>query len=554
MKELLAEGHIPICYETASDIGGVFSKDEYSRRTADSTYLTISNYYMAFSDSVLPERKFWHATEYNKYLHQYCEEHRLRERIQFRHKVRRVQKCDIKWTVEIENLSTKEVFVREFDAVAVCSGSHQQPRFPEIKGMDTFTGKALHAAEYRNADQFRGQRVVVVGLGESSADIVSDIAVVAKECHLATRSLPFVIPRVRKGHAADAFTNALTYRGDNAGMFSWLVLLLFGLVFIPVAILLYPVRKLTLWFSSQKAATDPFGQSWNPKMADWNTLHSRDLISLHRKWIINSESSNISKFATKNCRFIPYILDGRIKHHEGSIREITGSIVRFSDGQSVEIDSIVYATGYRDVFPFLEGLQVPENNVRNLFKHAFLPAAGPTLAFLGFVRPTTGGIPLCSEMNARYWALLLSKKRFLPENIEQRIREDKEREMNEHYQSPNLNTVVNPVEFLESMAKLIGCEVPYSSYVFRPAVFVRLLCATSIGARYRLRGPHANPKNALKMIKKLDIPYGPVRIIVFTLAKIFYRVGLGSGDMLRDYFRVARAFRAKSGNDTAAPA
>jgi len=47
-------------------------------------------------------------------------------------------------------------------------------------------------------------------------------------------------------------------------------------------------------------------------------------------------------------------------------------------------------------------LAVKDNNVRNLYKHAFHPDHGGRLAFMGFVRPYTGGIPVVAEMQ---WAV-----------------------------------------------------------------------------------------------------------------------------------------------------
>ena len=56
----------------------------------------------------------------------------------------------------------------------------------------------------------------------------------------------------------------------------------------------------------------------------------------------------------------------------------------------------------------------PETVRRGLFKHMFSPRWRERMAFIGFARPGFGAIPPISELQARYWALLVAGKRVLP--------------------------------------------------------------------------------------------------------------------------------------------
>jgi putative flavoprotein involved in K+ transport len=67
------------------------------------------------------------------------------------------------------------------------TGSFSKPHRPRFPGQDAFRGRILHAAEYRNAEPFRGKRVVIVGAGNSAVRIAHELAAVA-ETTLATRS------------------------------------------------------------------------------------------------------------------------------------------------------------------------------------------------------------------------------------------------------------------------------------------------------------------------------------------------------------------------------
>jgi putative flavoprotein involved in K+ transport len=67
------------------------------------------------------------------------------------------------------------------------TGSFSKPHRPRFSNQGTFRGRVLHAAEYRDAEPFRGKRVVVVGAGNSAVQIAHELAAVARTT-LATRA------------------------------------------------------------------------------------------------------------------------------------------------------------------------------------------------------------------------------------------------------------------------------------------------------------------------------------------------------------------------------
>nr|MDT0667265.1 hypothetical protein [Micromonospora sp. DSM 115978] len=101
-----------------------------------------------------------------------------------------------------------------------------------------------------------------------------------------------------------------------------------------------------------------------------------------------------------------------------------GAAVHFNDGASAEYDTVVLCTGYhRDLT--VGGLSVEDGNVRNLYRHFLHPGHDGKVAFIGFVRPFSGVIPICAEMQARYFALVLSGKLQPPRNLDDVIAEEK---------------------------------------------------------------------------------------------------------------------------------
>lgn len=79
--------------------------------------------------------------------------------------------------------------------VVVATGSCCVPRVPRWPGQETFPGPILHSRDYRNGEAFRGDRVLVVGFGNSGAEIALDLVEHGARCTIAVRGKVNVIPR-----------------------------------------------------------------------------------------------------------------------------------------------------------------------------------------------------------------------------------------------------------------------------------------------------------------------------------------------------------------------
>jgi cation diffusion facilitator CzcD-associated flavoprotein CzcO len=188
VKELLEEGHRPTCFEKALSLGGVFRFGDDDGVVWESCRLTSSGLLTAFSDfPISPELpEHLEVRQYVQYLERYCATFGVNPHLRFDATVEAVtQRANGSWTVNWRDASGTHR--EQFDAVAVCSGLHQHPHSPRFSGQDTFPGRIIHGAQYRRPADIANKKVLIVGAGESGADIVAEVAEHAAETVLSLR-------------------------------------------------------------------------------------------------------------------------------------------------------------------------------------------------------------------------------------------------------------------------------------------------------------------------------------------------------------------------------
>ncbi|MEU5685425.1 monooxygenase [Streptomyces venezuelae] len=88
-------------------------------------------------------------------------------------------------------------------AVVVATGYNHTPHLPDWPGRDTYTGELLHASDYRNPRPYTGKDVLVVGVGNTGAEIAVDLAEGgAARVRLAVRTAPHIVRRSTLGWPA----------------------------------------------------------------------------------------------------------------------------------------------------------------------------------------------------------------------------------------------------------------------------------------------------------------------------------------------------------------
>ncbi len=502
IKQLMDEGHQVTCYEKSNAAGGVFNYGGPNGRSIKSTVLTISNYLMAFSDDPPKgHRYFWSHEEYRQYLANYAKKFGLLEKIVFDTEVVKLRKQGEQYQVITRHNPTQTLKTENYEAVVICSGIHETRKIPPVPSIETFTGDIVHTQDFTDptnafsdSSAFTDKRVLCVGIGESAADIIREVSKVTADCHLLMRSYPFLVPRVLHDTTADCTTtrafHATYHPSEN------IIYYRLGSWMLKAASLfekLLPKKK--------QPALDAFNQPLEKKSLDFDTEYNEESLKLIKVW---NQLSGGRRFSTKNVSFVPQVLNGNINVVVSSLKGISGNTVTFNDGRSVEVDSIIFNTGFQHDLSFIEGFELKDSSVRNMFMHTF-HADWPNCAFIGWARPTSGGIPACAEMTARYFALLLNGKRSLPADVPQRIEADKAFYKEALSDSPEIHSLILWKRYMDSYADLIGVRVRLWKYLLNPGLFLRLLYGTMLPVQYRLEGPHASPDTAKQTIMNLPL-------------------------------------------------
>ncbi|MGQ3674803.1 NAD(P)-binding domain-containing protein [Xanthobacter sp. TB0139] len=99
----------------------------------------------------------------------------VRDKIRFSTVVRFVEydKDADDFTVTVHDLAEDRVYKERFDHVIIASGHFSTPNVPEYEGFESFNGRIVHAHDFRDAREFEGQDVLIMGASYSAEDVGS---------------------------------------------------------------------------------------------------------------------------------------------------------------------------------------------------------------------------------------------------------------------------------------------------------------------------------------------------------------------------------------------
>ncbi|NJN77739.1 MAG: NAD(P)-binding domain-containing protein [Saprospiraceae bacterium] len=144
-----------LCFEQNDQIGGnwVYSA-ESSHSSVVNEHILLVPKLSEYTDFPMPDEYSDYPShrEVLAYFQSYCEHFKLYPFIRFNSKVQKIDKIENeRWRIKVNEET------HEFDYILIANGHHNMPNHPEFKA--DFTGKYLHAHDYKNNNGFEGKRV-----------------------------------------------------------------------------------------------------------------------------------------------------------------------------------------------------------------------------------------------------------------------------------------------------------------------------------------------------------------------------------------------------------
>ena len=179
--------------DSARDVGGIWNEQREDSPVWPAMEMISSRTFTQYEDMLQPVSfpEFLRPAQMAKYLRAYAARHRLTNHFRPGVSVRSAQPFDEGvWQIE---LSTGEIGI--YRAVIAAHGTSNQPHLPAWADDIPASVRSLHASAWEGSDGLEGQRVLVVGSGQSAADIAVDAARRALEVRWSVRTGHWVVPR-----------------------------------------------------------------------------------------------------------------------------------------------------------------------------------------------------------------------------------------------------------------------------------------------------------------------------------------------------------------------
>jgi indole-3-pyruvate monooxygenase len=275
------------------------------------------------------------------YLERYVQQHGIRPRLGI--EVHRVTRDATHFTVDTSAGRLKPRFV------VVATGNNAVANQPAFQGLGGFAGTVVHTEAYKNPNPYVGKRTLVVGCGNSGAEVALDLAEQGIDVAMVVRGPVHVVPRD-----------------------------LFG----------RPSQETSVWLSRlpvawRDALVSPVLRLAVGDLSRWGIV--RPVIGPNR---LIEESGRIPIL---DIGTIAHVKAGRIRVLP-ALQQVLPDRVRFVDGRTEAFEAIILATGYRPGLDrFIDGFEsISDERGR---PHRFGEETGvPGLFFVGFRNPATGAL------------------------------------------------------------------------------------------------------------------------------------------------------------------
>ncbi|UVE16235.1 NAD(P)/FAD-dependent oxidoreductase [Pseudomonas sp. LS44] len=310
--------HNYLILEKADEVGGTWRDNSYPGAACD---IHSHLYSFSFAPKNDWSRKFAPQSEILAYQRQLADEHGLRPHIRFGVEVVEAAFDEAAGVWQVTS-DSGELFTAQ--ALVSACGQLNRPAYPQLSGIEKFSGEVFHSARWNHAYDLSGKRVAVIGTGASAIQFVPQIASQVAQLHLFQRSAAYVIAKpdrpykawelavMRRFPAVQKLDRLLKYIQHESRALAFSV---------------FPSVMKVMRLEFQRHLRRGIG---NPEL---------------RKKLDPDYPLGCKRILISND-YYPALARPNVEVISDPIREVTERGVITADGQEREVDAIIYGTGF----------------------------------------------------------------------------------------------------------------------------------------------------------------------------------------------------------------
>ncbi|MGE0881268.1 MAG: FAD-dependent oxidoreductase [Acidimicrobiia bacterium] len=330
-----------VVFEKNDEVGGTWYENSYPGCAVDTP-----NHFYSYSFRLNPDWNYYFARrdEILGYIKQCYREMDIAERLRFNHEVLAATWNDDRkrWTLRVRKADGSE-FDFEANAVVTATGLLNKPSYPDIAGLDRFTGPKFHSSRWDHSVDLTGKNVAMIGTGASGLQIAPQIAPIVGQLVIFQRTPHWAIE------------NKLLFQPVHDDV-KW------AQKYVPYYARWF--RLLFVWASSDffydALKVDP---DWTEPATSLNALSKtiRERLETHIRAVIGDDPVLLEKVIPK---YPPYgkrmlrdsnwyrtLTRENVELITGPVKEITESSIVGDDGVEHPVDVIIMATGFQAQMP-----------------------------------------------------------------------------------------------------------------------------------------------------------------------------------------------------------
>ena len=474
-KELHERGSNFLCFDALPRPGGVYVRYGY-----DHMHFTTSTQTAAFGDFPWTgPPAHWSIPEFLEYLDAYIAHFGFGHRLRMNSRVETVKRLVANgpsWEVTVrqggghrhgDGCTTPKPAVDRYtcDNLVIATGTHNAWEYPDIPGLKTrYRGKFYHSSMFHDIakrGELRGKHVLIMGLGESGADL-------CKFAADAARKVTVLVPHHSAVYFHREFEGAPADTVDSRAMYC-----------LPRG-MAHPVLRHTLRRRFLKHSYD------------------QDLFSAAAEANFKSGRTPFNSFGVKSLDLFEALVRRRqVEAVEARAAHFEHDDVVLSNGCRVCPDVVLFSTGYRLRFPFFEKTE-PElanrlQHIRSLWKHCVVPELDSALFCVGFARPNMTSLFIPTELQARLVAAVVTGALALPAAVTMRAEATEDAAYYNHVfpGCSRVGALVDHLHYNDGLAEFLGASPPLLRALLEGdlRLFVHLFFGSLNASHYRFSGP-----------------------------------------------------------------